>query len=113
MSPVYFPVTEGFVIPVLDKTPQPHSVSIGFTQHCRTCQPFWGHPHAGWCRYHELFVDGLHNCPDWELRQAEEWPDNGDEKTEKGDSTNSLLQKLVSRGNNLRSQRSKRRRRTR
>jgi hypothetical protein len=52
--------------------PVPHSVPVGFSQYCRTCQPFFGHPHSGWCRYHEVFVSGLHNCPDYEMRCCEE-----------------------------------------
>ena len=110
-----FPYTDSCEQPHTQNVPSPHLVSVGFDQRCRTCQPYWGTSHSGFCRYHEVFVSGLHNCPDWELRICEpDMPDeneNGDNETENMlPVSNDLLTQLADMKRRMRHRRRRKRR---
>ena len=97
----------------------PHSIPIGFAQYCRACQPYWGFPDQGFCRYHEVYVSGLHSCPDWELRCCEEENvepfDQSNQKKASGtpaedDQPDTLLTQLADMKRRMRSRRRRKRR---
>lgn len=62
-------------------------IPVGILPFCRACQFFWGWPMRGFCQQDGTWVNGMfHNCPDWELRKADEWPeDGGVENDQNGD----------------------------
>ena len=64
-----------------DQYQEIHSLHVGILPFCRSCQFFWGWPERGFCQESGVFVDGLiHNCPDWTMRAAEEWQEDGSER---------------------------------
>ena len=94
-------------------TPTPYRTPVGFAQYCRTCQPYFGYAHSGFCRYHEVYVNGLHNCPDYELRCCE--PDvpverENNETRETRPESDDLLTQLADMKRRMRSRRRRKRR---